>query len=424
MEPFVKTGGLGDVSGALPRALAELGIDIEVLCPLHREIDRSHWNLRISDSLRSTQVRVGDQYFPVTFWETPREVSPFDIRFVDIPQFFDRPGVYTEPVSKESYWDNGGRFGGFCLAALSRLEQSAGAFNIVHVNDAHCALLPVFLRLTHVHNPVLRRLRTLLTIHNLEHQGQYDKSLAPALGLPGWTAAPMGPLEFYDKLNSMKGGINYSDKINTVSPRYARETMENPDFGFGLETVLRSRRDDYSGILNGVDLGAWNPSTDKYLTEFNGNFSIADLSAKAVCKARLHAEFDLPAEAWHRPTIGIVSRLAYQKGFDMFLKAADRILGAGLNLTVVGTGRDEDVDGFNDLMRRNPDRCAFKAAFSDRLAHLVTAGADLLVMPSRYEPGGLNQVYAMRYGTAPVVRGVGGLADTVRNFDPVDSPDG
>ena len=424
VSPFAKVGGLADVSGALPKALAKSGVHVEVAMPLYRSIDKEHWGLRLSESFEPRMIRVGSRFLLATYWQGRLPSSDVPVHFIDVPEWFGRDGVYDDPHEKQAWWDNGERFGGFCLAVLAMLEQQGGRFDIVHANDYQAALLPVFLKTTHQYHPSINRLKTLLTLHNVGYQGQFPLSLGEALGLPSWTTEPFGTLEFFGGLNMLKGGCVFADRINTVSETYAKETVSSWIFGFGLEGVLAGRGQDYSGIVNGVDLDKWNPENDTYLQSLSTTFSHHDLSGKQGCKRILHERFGLPDSAMGRPTIGIVSRLEYQKGYDKFLEVADQVLDLDFNLVVLGLGRPETEEAFRTLSWRRGDRAAAIFDFSSELAHLTMAGSDCFLMTPRYEPCGLNQIYALAYGTVPVVRATGGLADTVKNFDPQASPDG
>ncbi len=424
VSPFAKVGGLADVSGALPKALSKAGVSIELAMPLYRSIDREKWDLRISESCRPRMIRVGPRFVLATYWEGHLPNSDVPVFFVDVPEWFGRDGVYDDPHEKRAWWDNGERFGGFCLAVLAMLEQRGDRYDVVHANDYQAALLPVFLRATHLYHPNLRHLKTLLTLHNVGYQGQFPLALGEALGLPPWTTEPYGALEFFGSLNMLKGGCVYADKINTVSETYARETTSSWIFGFGLEGVLSGRGEDYLGIVNGADLERWNPLNDPFLKALDTTFSRDDLGKKFECKRIMHERFGLPPEALERPTIGIVSRLEYQKGYDMFLEVADNVLDLDFNLVVLGLGRPETEEGFRSLSWRRPDRAAVAFEFFPELAHLVMAGSDLFLMTPRYEPCGLNQIYALAYGTVPVVRATGGLADTVKDYDAANAPDG
>lgn len=396
--PLAKTGGLADVVGALPGALGNLGHKVAVVLPRYGTIDLKHAK-RVYDSL---PVWFGSDRYDTSIYRMAGEVPFF---LVDCPPLYDREGYYGD--SDGDYPDNAVRF-----AVLSRAALEVGRYifrpDVIHCHDWQTGLVPVYLRTSFANDPTFISVSTLFTIHNLGYQGLSPKEVLPRIGLDETVFTPSG-LEFFGKVSLIKGGLVYSDALNTVSKAYARE-IQTEEEGFGLDGVLRARKDVLYGILNGVDYSEWNPETDPNIA---ARYSEADLSGKAVCKRDLMAEFGLGAEAFAEPLIGIVSRFTVQKGADLIAEVADRIADMGVRIVALGTGDADYEKLFLSLAERHPGRIAVRVDYDERLAHKIEAGADMFLMPSRYEPCGLNQIYSLRYGTVPIVRATGGLDDTI-----------
>jgi starch synthase len=404
VAPFSKTGGLGDVSGALPAALAARGHRVAVVTPRHGSIDPARHPLEPVHGA----LRVGGE--ATTVWATPAAPGAATVYLVEHERLFGgRRGLYGE--GGRDYADNPERYAWLSRAALALPAALGLRPRIVHLNDWQTALGAWMLRREHAEDPALAGARTVFTIHNLDYQGVYPKDVLPALGLP-WDVFRYEAMEFHDRLNFMKAGLVFADSLTTVSPTYAREIL-TPEHGQGLEALLRLRAADLHGILNGIDVAAWDPERDPHLP---AHYSARDLSGKARNKAALQREVGLPVRP-DVPLVGIVSRLADQKGFDLMAASLPEILGHDLQLAVLGTGEPVYEEGFRRAARERPDRLAARIGFDEGLAHRIEAGADVFLMPSRYEPCGLNQMYSLRYGTVPVVRAVGGLEDTVEDFD-------
>ncbi len=399
VTPFSKTGGLGDVAGALPAALAALGHDVKVVSPLYGSIRDE----RIVPTGQSLELR-----FP---FGTERgalqslRVSPtLELLFLEHAGYYDREGLYGDRSGE--FGDNHRRYAYLSLGALQACQRLDFTPDILHVNDWQTGLLPVAHKRGFL-GTALGRAKSVLTIHNLAYQGHFGKQIMPELGLP-WDLfnADQG-LEFYDGVNFLKGAIQFSDALTTVSPTYARE-IQSPEAGANLDGLLRRRQDVLSGILNGIDVEEWNPETDGFLP---ARYGPEDLAGKAACRAELLRRFGLaPTDA---PVFGIVSRLAWQKGVDLLLEVLPGALEQGIRFVAVGSGEGRYVEGLQALQARYPGQVGIFIGFDAGLSHLVEAGSDFFVMPSRYEPCGLNQMYSLRYGTIPVVRATGGLADTV-----------
>ena len=396
--PFAKTGGLADVVGSLPAALRSYGDEVAVVIPRYGSIDLKNAR-RVWDNLA---VHLGPASYPVSIYRSPAE---YPVYLVDCPPLFDRAGFYGE--SGVDYPDNHIRFAVFCRAALS-VARFLFRTDIFHCHDWQTGLVPAYLRTTFAGDPTFLGCRTLFTIHNLGYQGLFPRTVLAEVALDPAVYRPDG-MEFFAQVSYLKAGIEFADAVSTVSPTYARE-IQTPEFGFGMDARLRDRASVLSGILNGVDYADWSPQTDAHIA---ARYSAQDLSGKAVCKRQLLEEFGLPAAAMDRPLLGIVSRFTRQKGADILAEIAAQIVAEDVYLVALGTGDPEHEDLFRRMQEEHPGRIAARIGFDDALAHRIEAGADIFLMPSRYEPCGLNQIYSLHYGTVPVVRATGGLDDTI-----------
>jgi starch synthase len=404
--PFSKTGGLADVVGALPRAIAGLGHEVAVVLPLHRR--KTH--LKESKTvLRSLTIPLGKHLHFPSVVEGPTE-NGVRYLFVDYPPYFDRDELYGTPVAGD-YPDNAERFSLFSRAVLE-IAKLVFPPDVLHCHDWQTALVPVMLSTVYADDPALKDVGTLFTIHNLGYQGQFPPSVLDSIGL-SWDLFTIERLEFYGRVNFLKGGLIYSDFLNTVSRKYAAE-IQTPEYGAGLEGVTRKRAAVLAGIVNGVDYAEWNPATDKLIA---ANYTPDKLAGKMACKKDLLAQFKLPADDLNRPLIGIVSRFTAQKGADLIADAADALARENFYLVALGTGDAQYEALFKHLAAQYPEKIAVRIAYDNTLAHKIEAGADMFLMPSRYEPCGLNQIYSLKYGTVPVVRATGGLDDTIQPWD-------
>ena len=394
VAPFSKTGGLGDVTGALPAALAAEGAETITVSPLYRSV-RAH-----APALTPLRVRV-----PVgsAVIEAPvhRTGSCY---FLEHDPYFDRDALYGTPLG--DYSDNVSRFIFLCRGSLELLRL-LGAPDVIQLNDWQTGLTPIYVKTLYARS--FTRTKTVFTVHNLAYQGLFWHLDMPLTGLD-WKHYTWRELEFHDRLSFMKAGLVHADALTTVSPTYAREIL-TPELGCGLEGVLREREGSLHGILNGIDLEEWNPETDPHLT---ANYSARSLQGKARCKAALQFRCGLPARP-DVPLVGWIGRLAEQKGVDLFLAAIEALGDEDVQFAVLGSGDKRLQDAVLAVRARNPERMSVHVAFDPSLAHQIEAGSDVLAMPSRYEPCGLNQMYSLRYGTLPVVRATGGLADTVED---------
>jgi starch synthase len=400
--PYAKTGGLADVIEALPRALVKLGHEVAVFLPRYRDVKTSSVVLPSLSIPQGTRLR-----FPViASGGVHRGVRYF---FLDDPFYFDRDGLYGD--RKGDFPDNAERFTEFSRAALE-LAKQVWLPDIFHCHDWQSAMLPVLLRSSYGDDPVLTDIPVVFTIHNMGYHGLFPRDAMARAGIPPEVFHP-GGIEFFGNVNFLKGGLVYSDYLTTVSRKYAQE-IQTSEFGFGLEGVVRTRADRLVGILNGVDYSQWSPERDSLIP---AKYSSANLAGKQICKASLIDEFKLLKDNPPRPVIGIVSRFADQKGFDLIAMIIRELLQEDVLLAVLGTGDRRYEELFRALATDFPGRIGAVIAYDNRLAHLVEAGSDIFLMPSRYEPCGLNQIYSLRYGTVPVVRATGGLDDTIDRFD-------
>jgi starch synthase len=403
--PFSKTGGLADVVGALPKALAKLGHQLEVVLPRYRTTQPG----KPEAEMQSVTIPLpsGFKFASIQSASGTAEVRTF---LVECPFFFDRAGLYQE--EGEDYPDNALRFAAFSLAALELSKRAATPPDIIHCHDWQTALVPIYLRNLYQDDEFFRNTSVVFTIHNLAYQGLFPSDILPQIALHA-DLFTVDCLEYYGKVNLLKGGIVSSDFITTVSRKYAEE-IQTPEFGFGLEGVVRARRDCLRGILNGVDYDAWNPATDKLIP---ANYSAQNMRGKTACKKALLERMGVKQPALDRPVIGIVSRFAPQKGFDLIAEIAEQLAALDLYLVALGAGDPVYEELFRYMAATYPDKFLLAVAYDNTLAHRIEAGSDMFLMPSRYEPCGLNQIYSLKYGTVPIVRATGGLDDTIEAFD-------
>jgi starch synthase len=404
--PYSKTGGLADVVGALPRALAALGHQVSVYVPRYRQT-------KLADPqtvVRSVTIPFDDKY---RFCSVVTTGSSAGVRFyfVDYPPYFDRDALYGTPAG--DYPDNAERFALFSRAVLEA-SKVLGVPHVFHCHDWQSALVPVMLRTLYSQDPAFREVATIFTIHNMGYQGLFPPDTLPLLMLP-WDLLTISKMEFFGQVNFLKGALVHSDYITTVSRKYSQE-IQTTEYGFGLEGVLRNRAATVTGILNGVDYDEWSPQTDKFIV---AKYSPQDLSGKLKCKQDLLSTFGIAnVEANSKvPVIGIVSRFAAQKGFDLIAQIMDRMAREEMIVVALGTGDKPYEEMFQRLNKQFPNKIAAKVAFDNAIAHKIEAGADMFLMPSRYEPCGLNQIYSLKYGTVPIVRATGGLDDTIEPWD-------
>lgn len=401
VHPFSKTGGLGDVLGALPPALAAEGAEVVVVTPRYRGIKAEPTPLRV-------KTAVAGRPMEAAVLKAALPGSQVPVYFLDAPEFFDREHCYGAPG--QDYQDNAARFAFLSRGALELLRLLGPAPDVVHAHDWQTGLVPVYLKTLYATS--FPRVRSVLTVHNLAYQGLFPQTDFAATGLD-WSLFNWRQAEFYGQVGYLKAGLVFADRITTVSPTYAKEIQE-PELGSGLDGVLRERSTRLQGILNGIDAREWNPEEDPHLP---ARFSADDLAGKAVCRQEVLKRFGLP-EMPGALLLAFIGRLVGQKGADLLVDAAESFLGANAQMVVLGTGDPRMQERLERLAVAQPGRVAVRFGFDHALAHLIEAGADAFLMPSRFEPCGLNQMYSQRYGTLPIVRKTGGLADTVVNAGP------
>ncbi len=404
--PFSKTGGLADVIGALPAALGANGIEVAVVLPRYRGT-KLEGPKSVAPSLT---VPLGDGlHFPAIL----EAHGSGSIRwfFVDYPLFFDRDSLYVGPNGSD-YPDNPDRFALFSRCVLE-IAKSIFPPDLIHVHDWQAGLVPVLLKTAYANDSALQGIPTVFTVHNLGYQGLFGQDALFRAGLSP-DLFRMDRLEFYGKVNFLKGALIYSDAITTVSKKYSQE-IQTEEYGFGLDGVLRERSERVHGILNGVDYSQWDPAADPHIA---AHYSGSNLEGKKACKKDLLSQFGLPDTDLESPLLGIVSRFTRQKGFELIAEIAERLVGEGVRLVALGNGEAVYEKLFRDLATRNKDKVGVRVAYDDALAHKIEAGSDMFLMPSRYEPCGLNQIYSLRYGAVPVVRATGGLDDTIEDYNP------
>jgi len=413
--PFVKVGGLGDVVGALPGALEKLGAKVTVIIPAYGNSADGSFPVNPCRDIPGFNVTLGNFSEYASIFQAKMPGTGVAVYLVGARRYFERDGVYDDLATGEGYADNMDRYIFFMKAAIELMLRLPDFFDIIHCHDSHAALIPGIIKENYDGALKLTRARTVFTIHNLAYQGNYPREALDLAGIPQSRFYPGSPYEFWEQVNFMKAGIMFSDEVTTVSPNYAEE-IQGSEFGFGLEGVLRDRSANLRGIINGIDYNEWNPETDPFIAE---HFSSRKLSGKAVCKRDILEYFNIGLNRDFKlvPLIGIISRLANQKGFDLIAEAIHVIAELDIFMVILGTGQQYYNDLVRDVAARYPEKIAARLAFDNPLAHKIEAGCDMFLMPSRYEPCGLNQLYSLRYGTIPVVHRTGGLADTVIPYD-------
>jgi len=411
--PFSKVGGLADVLGALPDELEKLGVSVSILTPLYSSIDRTAFGIKPERGLPTLEVRVAGTQEKFRVYSCPKPGTNVKVYFIDNDRFYARKGIYTVPETGRAFPDEDERTIFFNRAVIAAIKALRLNPDVIHCNDFHSGLIPAYLNLEESDNPHFVSAGTVFSVHNLAYQGIFGREFMQKAGFKQSLFAPMSPFEFWGRVNVMKIAISYAGIISTVSRTYAEEITSAEEFGCGLEGVLRSRKKDLVGILNGIDMHAWDPSKDALIPY---QFSPENLAGKAKDRTELLKLFGLPQRT-SAPVIGMVSRLVDQKGFDILAQAFDSLMALKPYLVILGTGQEKYHGIYKAFAEKYPKQFGLKLEFNDRAAHLIEAGSDFFLMPSRYEPCGLNQMYSLRYGTIPIVRATGGLVDTISDLD-------
>ncbi|HRE39741.1 MAG TPA: glycogen synthase GlgA [Ignavibacteria bacterium] len=404
--PFVKTGGLGDVCGSLPKYISDLGCDVKVFLPLYGGIQTLKHNLLLNEDLTDIPLMIGDVEYTFNVWEGKLPNSEVKVYFIDCPFYFHRETPYTNDKDEDE------RFILFQQAVLITIQYLKWSPDIIHCNDWQTGLIPAYIRTTYAWDKIFENTKSIISIHNIGFQGRFSPESLYNANLPIDKFYPFGPFELNNSFCFLKSGIIYADLITTVSPTYAKE-IQTEEFGAGLEGVLQLRANDLYGILNGIDLDVWNPLTDHFIKT---NYSVEDIENKEDNKKNLinRIEFVYNKDI---PVFGIISRLTGQKGFDLLKPILHHILeNNDIQLVVLGSGELQYEELFKSAQYSFPEKVFFWSGYNTELSHLITAGADIFLMPSHYEPCGLNQMYSLNYGTVPIVRDTGGLADTVKDY--------
>lgn len=404
--PYAKTGGLADVAGSLPAELAKLGCEVKIFIPKYSLIDESRHGLKYGWDIGEMPIRINGVIRSVHIHQSKLLNTGIDVYFVDCPHYFYRHIIYTNDPDEDE------RFILFSKAVIETLQRLQWAPDVVNCNDWQTGLLPLFIKDNYSWDRLFDNTATLFTIHNIGYQGLFSKSVLFSAEIRGNLFYPGGPIESDGGVSFMKAGISFADIINTVSNTYAHEIL-TPEYGAGLEVTLKQREDDLFGIINGVDYDIWNPETDKHLPY---HYTINDLSGKYLNKKYLLNHFGIKPDE-NIPLIGIVSRMVAQKGFDIFADAINELMSLNAQWIILGSGEDRFEELFRRLSNVFPGKVGTYIGYNNELSHLIEAGADMFLMPSRYEPCGLNQIYSLKYGTVPIVRKTGGLADTVKDWD-------
>ncbi len=412
MAPFLKTGGLGDVAGALPDELAKCGHDVSVFLPYYSQLELGR--LAVHERKEKFTVTIDRHEYEVTLSQVRDKRRNVQILLIGNKELFDRSSLYVDPSTGVDYEDNDIRFLFFSKAVIGAIQRIGPAPEIIHVHDWQSALIPVLLKNDSSSGSYFENTKTVLTVHNLAYQGAFPSERFRLLELPTEMMAPeTGPFEFWGKMNYLKAGLVFADRLTTVSPKYAMEIQENSETGCGLDGVLRSRSNDLFGILNGVDYKVWSPSRDKQIP---ATYHLNNLSGKRTNKVELLNRSSLPIRDT-APLIGMITRLVDQKGIDLVAEASEELFKMNVQMILLGSGEKKYHEFFKDLEDRYPDKCRCYLTFDNVLAHHIEAASDIYLMPSRYEPCGLNQMYSLKYGTVPVVRNIGGLSNSVVKYD-------
>lgn len=404
--PYAKTGGLADVAGSLPVELEKLGCEVKVFVPKFGSIDEDKFGLHYNWDIGEMPVRINGQIRSVHVHQCKHPNSQIEVNFIDCPYYFHRNRIYTNDPDEDE------RFILFSKGVIETLQRMQWKPDIIHCNDWQTGLIPLFIKDNYSWDRMFDKTATLFSIHNIGYQGRFSKSTLFSAEISGELYYPGGPVEFEDSVSFMKAAIEFSDLINTVSNTYAHEIL-TAEYGFGLDKVLNKRKEDLYGILNGVDYSIWHPKRDTHLPY---NYSAKDMSGKNLDKKFLLEQFNMQYNE-SVPLIGIVSRMVLHKGYDIFAEASGDLMGLEAQWLILGAGEDKFEVIFRNLAQQYSGKVGVYIGYNNELSHLIVAGSDMFLMPSRYEPCGLNQIYSLKYGTVPIVRKTGGLSDTIHDWD-------
>jgi starch synthase len=414
VTPFARAGGLGDVTGALPKALKNLNQEIRIIMPKYKFINERKYVLREVIRLREIPVTVNGRTEIANVKSAFVPDSKVQVYFVEVSDFFSKPGLYNDPLTNEPYPDNAERFAFFAKAAMETLKTLSWQPDVIHCNDWQTAYVPVYLKTIYHNDDFFKGIKTVYTIHNLTNQGSFDKSIAEKIDFDESEVKEDGMFGKDDKLNLTKAAVYFSDFITTVSENYANEIIENDNIGYAFGSMLNEKGENFEGILNGADYDVWSPEKDKSIPF---KYSQENLSGKEENKKALLMRLGLEYEE-NVPVISVISKLTEQKGLDIILEAIPQLMEFNLKLCILGEGDPEITDQLMQAQKKYNRKLSINVTYDENMSHLFEAGADIFLMPSKYEPCGLNQVYSLRYGTVPVVSPIGGLLDTVANYDP------
>ena len=408
VAPFAKTGGLADVAGSLPCALKKLGVEVRVGLPFYRTVKKGGFATRKAPE--GLEVRLANTQLRGSVLET---VTPegVPVYLFQQDELFDRPNLYG--TAEGDYPDNLERYAYFSRAALLFAKKAGFHFDVVHCHDWQTGLIPAYLKTVYGADPVFSRVASVFTVHNMGYQGLFPADKLASCGLAASQFHPQG-IEYWGNISLLKAGLVYSDAITTVSPTYSQE-IQTPEFGLGMDSILRERSEDLHGILNGADYSAWDPATDPHIS---AHYTVGNIKGKRTCKAALAHEMGLDKHLLDRPLLAVISRLTAQKGHDLLVQIVEDVSELDAGLVILGTGEDKYQKALEEIGHKYHKRVAVRFGFDESLAHRIMAGADMLLAPSRYEPCGLTQIYALKYGAVPIVRATGGLDDTIQQFDP------
>ncbi len=413
--PFVKTGGLADVASALPQMLTELGHEVRIMVPKYGAIDLRKYKIHDILRLKDLSTKIGDKevIFSLKSSFLPVQKTRVQIYFLENDEYYgNRKSLYIDPITGTDYKDNDERFILFSKAVFELIIKLSWVPDIIHCNDWQCGLIPAYHKNLYKNDPIFSKIKSLFTIHNFSYQGIFPLSTFEKTCLPAELKSEKGILHD-NKINFMKSGILFADCVNTVSQGYANEIVKYPNLSNGLNSVLQKRKDKIYGIINGIDTNIWNPEKDKFIAK---NYSLKNLENKLVNKKILLERFGLKFDD-NIPVIGVISRLYESKGTDLLNDSFEELMELDLQLVLLGTGERKYQTAFEKFSKKYSDKFACYLGFNDELSHLIEAGSDMFLMPSKFEPCGLNQMYSLFYGTVPIVRETGGLTDIVVRFN-------